>query len=143
MNGHKLFYIFVCPMGADDSKIGITAHPAVRLGNYQNAYSLRSHQACFDLAYWGPNDEISQLERVIKQRYNWHIERDGRGASEWISGFRPDDIAKIVNDLITGFRFKILPVAKSLLPITVDNLARLYQRYPQLVEPNCLDSQRI
>lgn len=140
MNGHKLFYIFACPLGANDSKIGITGHPEVRLGSYQNSYSRRSHQACFNLAYWGPARAIEQLERVIKQRYNWHIERDGRGASEWIYDMDPNAIAQIVDELIDGFRFKIQKIPKSHLPITVDNLTTLYQKYPELVEPKHIDA---
>ena len=85
MNGQKLFYIFKDPMGAKDSKVGITGSPAVRLGVYQNSYSKKSHSACFDVVYIGPARVISNLEKVVKQEFNWDIDRDGRGHSEWIS----------------------------------------------------------
>jgi len=122
MNGNKLFYVFGCPMGAPDVKVGITGHPAVRLGTYQIAYSRNSHVACFDRVYLGPARAIQSLEKAIKQRYDWNIERDGRGASEWVSNITPAEIEKLVDDLIDGYKFKIRKVPKKYLPLTVDNL---------------------
>jgi hypothetical protein len=109
-------------MGARDAKIGITGHPAVRLGTYQIAYSRNSHIACFDRVYLGPARAIQNLEKAIKQRYDWNIERDGRGASEWVSNITPAEIEKLVDDLVEGYRFKIKKVPKKYLPLTVDNL---------------------
>lgn len=129
MKGNKLFYVFGCPMGAPDSKIGITGHPAVRLGTYQIAYSRNSHVACFDLVYLGPSRAIESLEKAIKQRYDWHIERDGRGASEWVDGVTPADVEKLVDELIEGFKFKIRKVSKKFLPLTTDKLEEMYNHY--------------
>lgn len=122
MTDQKLFYIFKDPLGAIDSKIGITGHPAVRLGVYQNSYSRRSHVACFDVAYIGPSNAVGNLEKAVKQKFDWHIERDGRGASEWISKLHTD-IEKEIDELIQGYRFKIEKVSSEFLPLTVDNLA--------------------
>lgn len=122
MKDWKLFYGFKCPLGAPDCKIGITGHASVRLGGYQNSYSRNSHVACFDTVYVGPARAINNLEKVIKQRYNWAIERDGRGASEWIANHSIKDIDTIVKDLIDGYKFKVIKVDKKFLPLTVDNL---------------------
>jgi hypothetical protein len=121
MEDWKLFYLFKDPMGADESKIGITGHPAVRLGVYQNSYSRKSHVACFNTVYFGPARAISNLEKAVKQTFDWSIERDGRGASEWIN----EDYTTIeskIDELIDGYKFKVVKVPKKYLPLTVDNL---------------------
>ena len=124
MSDYKLFYIFKDPMGSIDSKVGITGHPAVRLGSYQNSYSRKSHIACFDRVYFGPARAIGTLEKAIKQKYDWHIERDGRGASEWVTKTYTE-IEQEIDELIDGYKFKIVKVPKKFLPVTVDNLPQL------------------
>lgn len=124
MNNLKLLYIFKDPMGSIDSKVGITGHPAVRLGSYQNSYSRKSHIACFDVVYIGPSRAINNLENIVKQKFDWDIERDGRGASEWISKTF-SSIEEEVDNLIQGYKFKIVKVKKRFLPLTVDNLDQL------------------
>jgi hypothetical protein len=121
MKGQKLFYIFKDPMGAEDSKLGITGSPEVRLGVYQNSYSKKSHTACFDVVYIGPARVIGNLEKAAKQKFNWDIDRDGRGHSEWISqNFKDLEIA--IDSIIEGYKFKAVKVTKRFLPLTVDNL---------------------
>ena len=126
MDDWKLFYIFKDPMGSIDSKIGITSHPAVRLGVYQNSYSRKSHVACFDVVYIGPARAVANLEKAVKQTFDWHIERDGRGASEWIAKTYTDIEAEI-DKLIDGYKFKVKKVHRKYLPLTVDNLDQLLQ----------------
>jgi hypothetical protein len=125
MKGQKLFYIFKDPMGAKDSKVGITGSPAVRLGVYQNSYSKKSHTACFDVVYVGPARVIANLEKAVKQEFNWDIDRDGRGHSEWVSQTF-NDIEKTVDEIINGYRFKIKKIPKRYLPLTVDNLENVF-----------------
>ena len=128
MNGHKLFYIFKDPMGSSDSKLGITGHPDVRLGVYQNSYSRKSHVACFDVVYIGPARVIGNLEKAAKQEFNWDIERDGRGNSEWISQTHTIIESKI-DEIINGYKFKVIKVPKRFLPLTVVNLKELLEYY--------------
>lgn len=123
MDAYKLFYIFKDPMGSIDSKIGITGHPSVRLGVYQNSYSRKSHVACFDRVYIGPVRAVAGLEKAVKQNFDWHIERDGRGASEWISKTYTE-IESEIDTLIDGYKFKVIKVPKKFLPLTVDNLVQ-------------------
>jgi hypothetical protein len=120
MKGQKLFYIFKDPMGSSDSKIGITGNPTVRLGVYQNSYSKKSHTACFDIVYIGPARAITNLEKAVKQEFQWEIELDGRGHSEWV-GLDYKPIEKQIDDLIDGYKFKVIKVPKKYLPLTVDN----------------------
>lgn len=121
MESIKIFYIFADPFGSIDCKIGITSHPAVRLGVYQNSYSRKSHIACFNTVYIGPNGAISNLEKAVKIKFDWNIERDGRGSSEWIST-NYEEIEKSIDDLILGYRFKVIKAPTELLPLTCDNL---------------------
>ena len=121
MKGQKLFYIFKDPMGASDSKVGITGSPAVRLGVYQNSYSKNSHTACFDVVYIGPARVIGNLEKAVKQEFNWDIDRDGRGHSEWISHVHTT-LETAIDIIIDGYKFKVVKVPKKFLPLTVDNL---------------------
>ena len=121
MRGQKLFYIFKDPMGAKDSKVGITGSPAVRLGVYQNSYSKNSHTACFDVVYIGPARVIGNLEKAVKQEFNWDIDRDGRGHSEWISQTHTT-LETALDSIIDGYKFKVVKVPKKFLPLTVDNL---------------------
>jgi len=128
MKGQKLFYIFKDPMGSLDSKVGITGNPEVRLGVYQNSYSKRSHTACFDVVYIGPARAIANLEKAVKQEFDWDIERDGRGHSEWVSQTYTTIESK-VDEIIEGYKFKIVKVPKKFLPLTVDSFPRLLEHY--------------
>ena len=110
-------------MGSIDSKVGITGSPAVRLGVYQNSYSRKSHVACFDVVYIGPARVIGNLERAVKQEFNWDIDRDGRGHSEWISQTY-STLESTVDQIIEGYRFRVTKVPKKYLPLTSDNLEK-------------------
>jgi T5orf172 domain len=124
MNGQKLFYVFKDPMGSLDSKVGITGNPTVRLGVYQNSYSKKSHTACFDVVYIGPARAIANLEKAVKQKFDWDIERDGRGHSEWVSQTYAT-IESEVDEIINGYQFKVRKLPKKYLPLTVDNLSNI------------------
>lgn len=128
MNEQKLFYIFKDPLGSLDSKVGITGHPEVRLGVYQNSYSKKSHTACFDVVYVGPALAIANLEKAVKQEFDWDIQMDGRGHSEWVSQTYTTIESKI-DKIIDGYKFKISKVPKKFLPLTVDNLENFLVNY--------------
>jgi hypothetical protein len=125
----KLFYIFKCPMGAPDCKIGITGSCWARLSGYQNSFSKKSHTACFDMVYVGPARAINLLEKVIKERYNWAIDNDVGGESEWISNHSVSEIEQIVDNLIDGYKFKIDKVDPKWLPLSKYNLAEFLKEY--------------
>ena len=127
---NKLFYIFNDPLGATDSKIGISGSPAVRLGVYQNSYSRNSHVACFNVVYIGPAKAIASLEKAVKQQFDWDIERDGRGSSEWIAGQSAEEIELKIDTIIAGYKFKIEKVDSKFLPLTVDDLEDFFKCYP-------------
>lgn len=113
-------------MGSLDSKVGITGNPAVRLGVYQNSYSKKSHTACFDVVYIGPARVIGNLEKAVKQEFNWNIDLDGRGHSEWISQTYIT-LEQAIDGIIDGYKFKVKKVPKRFLPLTVDNLEKFLE----------------
>lgn len=116
----KWLYAFKDPMGSGDVKIGISGNPKSRLGTYQCAFSAKSHKACFDMAWEGPDEQIERLEKALKNTYNWNIESDKLGESEWVTDVGFDAIINEVEKTIQGWRFKIskLPVQ---FPITQDD----------------------
>ena len=128
MKGKKLCYIFKDPMGSLDSKVGITGNPVVRLGVYQNSYSKKSHTACFDVVYIGPARAISNLEKAVKQIIDMDIELDGRGHSEWVSQTYATIESKI-DEIIDGYKFKVVKVPKRFLPLNVDNMEEFVKHY--------------
>ena len=127
LKGYKGLYAFDDPLGADDSKAGITGHFEVRLGVYQNSYSRNSHVACFNIVYVGPARAIEGLERAIKHEFDWHIERDGRGHSEWITGYTSKQLEREIDRIIEGYKFKVTKVPHELLPLTADNIPAFYE----------------
>jgi hypothetical protein len=106
----KWMYAFKDPMRSNDIKIGITKNPRMRLGVYQCAYSAKSHRACFDYVWEGPGEQIETLERALKEKYKWDIESDNLGESEWISDVELDDLIKVIDQEILGWRFHISPL---------------------------------
>jgi T5orf172 domain len=131
--GYKLFYVFSCPLGKYTGiisvKIGITGHPEIRLGVYQNSYSRDSHISCFDLVYYGPTSAVEKLEKAVKLDFNWDIERDGRGASEWISGYTVAMIEEKIDEIIKGHKFKIQKVDNRFFPLNIDNMTEFMEFY--------------
>lgn len=118
----NLLYIFQDPLGANDSKAGKTSHPDVRLGVYQNSYSARSHLAQFDYAFYGSKNAINNLEKAIKTEFDWDVEQDGRGFSEWIWNHSSEQVLDKVKDIIEGYRFKVKTVPSEFLPLNINNL---------------------
>lgn len=129
----KIFYIFLCPFskytGVVAVKIGISAHFDIRLGVYQNSYSSLNHVAGFNIAYIGDTIAINNLEKTIKQHFDWEIEKDGRGHSEWISGVSLEDIVAKVDEIINGYRYKVEKVDQQFLPLTIHNADEFKNHY--------------
>lgn len=121
----KFLYIFQCPFGKRNSKIGKTSYPGDRLGNYQNSYSAEGHLAQFDYVFYGCARAVDNLEDALKKEFDWDIQQDGRGFSEWVSNHTSLEILKKVEDVIDGYRSKVKLVPKEFLPLTINNLDEL------------------
>lgn len=116
-------------MIAPDIKLGVTSQPATRLGVYQTSYSYNSHISRFDTVYLGPETAITNLEKHLKLKFNWKIERDGRGASEWIANTSISDIDYEVHELIESHKFKVFRIDPAFLPLTVDTVEAMKTFY--------------
>lgn len=117
----KWFYIIQDPFGGPDFKIGITANPRVRLAAYQNAMSSRSYVARFTRVWEGTADHIDQLEVYLKNTFNWDIEFDKAGHSEWISDTTIERIVEEVEKTIAGMRYHIKPLDAA-MPVLISDL---------------------
>ena len=117
----KWFYIIQDPFGRNDFKIGITANPRVRLAAYQNAMSSKSYVARFTRVWEGTENHIGKLEVYLKNTFNWSIEFDKAGHSEWISDSSLETIVEEVEKTIAGMRFHIKPL-ESQMPVLISDL---------------------
>jgi len=129
-NTTHLFYLMPTPDDTDDVKVGITRLEVsqIRLGTYQQALGPRL-MARWEVAWIGEQTEIEAMEREVKKEFKKDILYEGRGYSEWVSGYSAHTIKPIIQEIIDGFRFKVTPVAAEHLPITVDNLPQVQERY--------------
>jgi len=117
----KWLYVFKDPLGSGDVKIGITGNPKIRLSNYQNSYSAKSHKACFDYVWEGAPKAIEKLEKVLKESYKWDIASDKMGESEWVTDLTIEELIKVVESEIQGWRFHI-KILDATFPITNDDI---------------------
>lgn len=120
------------PFGGPDAKIGKTGSFADRLGTYQNSYSSRSHVACFDYVWVGDKIAIDRLESVLKKEFDWEIELDGRGHSEWLQDIDIDDVIQKIQQTIDDYRFKVRRVDQKFLPLTIYNLDEFLEEHKRV-----------
>lgn len=124
----KLLYVKICPfykkhpdLYEPACKVGITGHPEIRLGVYQNSYSHLNHTATFDYVWAGDTRNINNIEKTLKTQLDMSIEKDGRGHSEWITG-SIGMVLDQINDTIEGYRYNVTPIGEE---ISIDNLNKL------------------
>lgn len=122
----KIFYVFPDPLGDTMCKIGITGNARMRLSVYGMSYSNRRYQARFQLAYHGSANAIESLERVLKTRYDEHIE-PAEGRTEWIRDHNMEQMEKDIDAVIEGHKYKVFKLPPDLLPMTLDNLSLVMQ----------------
>lgn len=98
-----VFYIKKSPLGNTDFKIGITAirHIASRLGSYQNAFGP-TYQERFELIWVGPEEDIRELERLLKIKYRDKIAGISRGYTEWVTNVTYDDLVADIQQSINA-----------------------------------------
>jgi len=117
----KWFYIIQDPFGRNDFKIGITANPRVRLAAYQNAMSSNSYVARFTRVWEGSDNHIGKLETYLKNTFNWEIESDKAGHSEWVSNTTIETLVSEVEKTIAGMRFHITALDAP-MPVLISDL---------------------
>ncbi len=98
------FYIKKSPLGENVFKVGIFSikHIYSRLGTYQNSFGP-TYRERFESVWIGPEQDIRELERLIKIKYRNKIAGTTRGKTEWITDIDYDtlvkDIQKEIDDL--------------------------------------------
>ena len=129
-NTKHLFYLMPAPDGSNAVKVAITRLEVsqIRLGTYQQPLGP-NHMHPGELAWIGEQTEIEAMEREVKKEFKKNVLYEGRGFSEWVSGYTAHTIKKHIQDIIDGFRFKVTPVDPHLLPIDVNNLETVKKRY--------------
>jgi hypothetical protein len=53
----------------------------------------------------------------------------GRGYTEWIENETVESMTSKIDEIVRGYGFKVKPVEQDLLPITVDNVKQVQDRY--------------
>ena len=107
----KLLYIMRDPFGKGGVKIGITGSKKARgrLGVYQNSFPGKSHLATFNKVWYGTNTAISKLETVLKNQFDYAIELDGPGMTEW--AYEDEAvIEEAIKTTIEGYGYHVFPV---------------------------------
>ena len=97
-----VFYIKANPMGSS-LKIGISAmkHLGSRLGTYQNSFGP-DYEDRFEAIWVGPEQDVRELERLLKIKYRAKIAGSKRGLTEWIKDVPFNELVKDINVTITG-----------------------------------------
>lgn len=97
------FYIKASPMGDNAFKIGIFAlkHIGSRLGTYQNAFGP-TYQDRFEQVWLGTEQEVRELERLLKIKLRRKVAGATRGYTEWITDITFEELAGEVELEIHG-----------------------------------------
>jgi hypothetical protein len=123
-----VFYIKGNPLGPS-LKIGISAmkHVGSRLGTYQNSFGP-DYEDRFEQVWVGAEQEVRELERLLKIKYRRQVAGNKRGYTEWIKGITFEDLAKDVDDTINGLGLDVIRPAgvTKLFEEGIDNLKNLY-----------------
>ena len=127
----KLLYMMRDPFGKGGVKIGITGlkKAKMRLGTYQNSFPGKSHLATFDKLWYGKNTAVSELERVLKNQFDYAIELEGRGFTEWIYADE-SVIHNAIAETIEGYGFHVFPI--DTIGVTVNTIDELVDKLKQL-----------
>lgn len=102
-----MFYIKGNPMGSA-LKIGISAikHAESRLGTYQNSFGP-DYEERFERVWVGPEEDVRELERLLKIKHRDKIKSTRRGRSEWIQGMTLEELITEVNTTIIGLGVEV------------------------------------
>lgn len=103
-------YIKASPLGADVFKIGIFAlkHASSRLGTYQNAFGP-TYEDRFEKVWVGPEQDVRELERLLKIKFRKKIAGTTRGYTEWVKDITFEELASTINEVIDGLGVAVIP----------------------------------
>jgi hypothetical protein len=98
-----VFYIKKSPLSDRDFKIGISGlvNMDSRLGTYQNAFGP-SYKERFECVWLGPEQDIRELERLLKIKFRNKMAGSTRGFTEWVTDIDFNELCLEVQTLITS-----------------------------------------
>lgn len=96
-----VFYIKKSPLSDRDFKIGISGlvNMESRLGTYQNAFGP-SYKERFECVWLGPEQDIRELERLLKIKFRNKMAGTTRGFTEWVTDIDFNELCLEVQTLI-------------------------------------------
>jgi len=102
-----LFYIKANPMGSS-LKIGISAIANLnsRVGTYQNSFGP-DYEERLEIVWVGPEEDIRELERLLKIKYRANIAGTKRGLTEWIKNIKFDTLVEDIENTIKGLGVEV------------------------------------
>lgn len=95
------FYVKKSPLSDRDFKIGISGleNMESRLGTYQNAFGP-SYKERFESVWIGPEQDIRELERLLKIKFRNKMAGSTRGFTEWVTDISFEELCLEVQTLI-------------------------------------------
>lgn len=124
-----VFYIKKSPLSDSCFKIGISAlrHMSSRIGTYQNAFGP-SYQERFECVWVGPEEDIRELERLLKLHYRHQMAGTTRGFTEWIKDVTFKELEETVSEKILALNV-IAERPQGLDNIFEEDVERLQKMY--------------
>lgn len=95
-----ILYVKGTPLSESCYKIGISAVKNIyaRLGTYQNAFGP-SYQERFDRIWAGPEQDIRELERLLKGHFKYKMAGRSRGYTEWVNNISFEEVVQEIETL--------------------------------------------
>lgn len=123
------FYIKKSPLENNTFKIGISViqHLDSRLGTYQNSFGP-SYKERFERLWVGPEQDIRELERLLKIQLRSKIAGNKRGFTEWVTDITLNKLCDIVQTSITGLGVDVI-VPKKHIEIFEEDITFIKKEY--------------
>lgn len=124
-----VFYIKGSPLGNTAYKIGISAlkHIGSRLGTYQNTYGP-TYEERFEQVWVGTEQEVRELERLLKIKFRHNMAGRTRGYTEWVKNLSYTELFAEVEATIKGLGLDIV-IPKGFTKLFEHDIEKLTQTY--------------
>lgn len=126
----QLLYLMPDPHAKNWVKAGKSKLPTfqMRIGNYQQGNGP-NYKVTWPHCWIGEKTAVDNLERTIMTLFKEQRPLQGRGYTEWIENETVESMISKIDEIVRGYGFKVEPVEQDLLPITVDNVKQVQDRY--------------
>jgi hypothetical protein len=123
------FYIKKSPLENNSFKIGISViqHLDSRLGTYQNSFGP-TYKERFERLWVGPEQDVRELERLLKIQLRSKIAGNKRGFTEWVTDITLDELCDIVQKTINGLGV-VVTIPKKHIEVFEEDIAVIKKEY--------------